>query len=129
MSHNTLHPRRLSSGITRCRFAAAATAGLLSLLSWVAAAGPPSPAPISIRPLDKVEARSVSYQHQIQPLLADRCGQCHGGASPSGGLSMTSLAALQKGGAHGPSVLPGRPDDSLLIQYVRGLKTPNRSIK
>ena len=124
MSHNTLPQHRALSGVTCRRFGVAATIGLLSLLSWVAAAGPTPPDAIPIRPLDKAEARTVSYRRQIQPLLADRCGQCHGGAVPSGGLSVTSLAMLQKGGAHGASIVAGQPDASLLIQYVRGLKTP-----
>jgi len=108
----------------KCRWAALATVALLSLLSWVAAAGPAPPDAVAIRPLDKAEARSVSFRRQIQPLLAGRCGQCHAGAVPAGGLSMTTLAVLRQGGRHGASVVPGKPDDSALVQYVRGLKTP-----
>ena len=105
-------------------FGALATTALLSLLSWVAAAGPAPPEAVAIRPLDKMEARSVSYRRQIQPLLASRCGQCHAGAAPAGGFSVVSLAALRQGGKHGAEVTAGRPDESALIQYVRGLKTP-----
>ena len=119
MSHK--NSEKLSS---RRPLAALATVALLSLLSWVAAAGPPPPGAVAIRPLDKAEARSVSYRSQIQPLLASRCGQCHSGAVPSGGLSVMSLAALLRGGEHGLDVVVGKPDESALIQYVRGLKTP-----
>lgn len=104
--------------------AGVATAGLLSLLSWVAFAGSDSAGPVAIRPLDKVEAHTVSFRNQIQPLLSSRCGACHGGTTPAAGLSVGSLAALVRGGGHGPSILPDKPDDSLLIRYVRGLQTP-----
>ena len=120
MSHNT--PNR---PFQKRPLAALATVALLSLLSWVAAAGPaPLPDAVAIRPLDRVEARSVSFRRQIQPLLASRCGQCHAGAAPAGGLSVISLAALRQGGKHGQDVTAGKPDESALIQYVRGLKTP-----
>ena len=102
----------------------AATAGLLSLLSWVAFAGTDASGPVAIRPLDPVESRTVSFRNQIQPLLSSRCGACHGGTTPAAGLSVGSLAALTRGGGHGPGIVPGRPDDSLLVRYVRGLQTP-----
>ena len=87
----------------------------------------PAPAPpdaVAVRPLDKIEARNVSYRRQIQPLLASRCGQCHGGAAPSGGFSVVTLAALLRGGVNGQDVTAGKPDESALVQYVRGVKTP-----
>lgn len=104
--------------------AGAATAVLLSLLSWVALAGTDASGPVPIRPLDQVEAKTVSFRRQILPLLASRCGACHGGTTPAAGLNVGSLAALLRGGGHGPSVVPGRPDDSPLVRYVRGLQTP-----
>lgn len=119
MLHNTASRTSL-----RHILAALATGVLLSLLSWVAVAGPAPPEAVAIRPLDKVEAKNVSYQRQIQPLLASRCGQCHAGAAPAGGLSVVSLTALRQGGKHGQDIVAGKPDESALIQYIRGLKTP-----
>ena len=119
MSYKTVN--KLSS---KRPLAALATFGLLSLLSWVAAAGPTPPDAVAVRPLDEAEAHSVSFRRQIQPLLAGRCGQCHAGATPSGGFSVISVAAILRGGAEGQDVIAGKPNDSALIQYVRGLKTP-----
>jgi len=118
MSHNS---NRI---LSKRSLAALATVGLLSLLSWVAAAGPPPPGAVAVRPLDKAEARSISYRRQIQPLLASRCGQCHAGAAPSGRFSVASVALILRGGVRGRDVAVGRPDESVLVQYVRGLKTP-----
>ena len=55
------------------------------------------------------------FESRIRPILANNCYQCHTGAS-SGGLRVDSREALLKGGASGPSVIPGSPSASLLIQ-------------
>ena len=36
-----------------------------------------------------------------------------------GGLRLDSADAVQKGGKSGPPIVPGKPDDSLLIQAIR----------
>jgi mono/diheme cytochrome c family protein len=105
-----------------------ATVGLMSLVVWAATAAPPAAPPIPIRPLDPVEAKTVSYKKQIKPLLGLRCVSCHGASSPSAGLSVLSVKALLKGGEHGPSVIAGKPDQSPLVQYVRGIKQPRMPI-
>ena len=42
--------------------------------------------------------------------------------TPSGKFSVASAASLLAGGASGPAVQPGRPDDSLLIRTITGDK-------
>jgi len=59
---------------------------------------------------------------KVRPLLVEKCGGCHGDAAKElkGELYMRSLAGLRKGGESGsPSVVPGRPDESLLLTAVR----------
>ena len=57
--------------------------------------------------------------------MATHCLQCHGGAAGGaaakieGGLSLTSRAALLRGGDDGPAIVPGKPNESLLIRSVR----------
>ena len=55
------------------------------------------------------------FESKIRPILANNCYQCHTGAN-SGGLRVDSREALLKGGKTGPSVIPGNPAESLLIQ-------------
>ena len=55
------------------------------------------------------------FESKVRPLLANHCYACHTGAQ-SGGLRLDSRDALLKGGKSGPAVLPGKPDESLLIQ-------------
>ena len=54
------------------------------------------------------------FESKVRPLLANHCYACHTGAQ-SGGLRLDSREAVLKGGKSGPAVIPGKPDESLLI--------------
>jgi hypothetical protein len=79
--------------------------GLMSMNSW---ADEPSPTFSNDR-----------FEKKIRPLLAERCWQCHAANKSKGGLRLDSSEAIAKGGDTGPSVVPGKPDESLLIEAVR----------
>src|SRR5437762_13805130 len=64
------------------------------------------------------------FRERIAPVLQANCASCHGGATPAGGLSVASLDNLLNGGKHGSAIIPGQASQSLLIQYVRGEKSP-----
>ena len=66
----------------------------------------------------------VSYSGQIKPLLEAKCLACHGGAQQLSGLDLRTAAGMQKGGLHGPAVVPGDPEKSLLYRHVAGLAQP-----
>ena len=55
------------------------------------------------------------FERRIRPLLIEHCLDCHGGADPQGGLSLEH----QPGWVERGVIMPGSPDDSLLIQAVR----------
>ena len=59
-------------------------------------------------------------QSSVQSLLTARCQVCHNDQTKSGGLSLASRARMLKGGAHGPAIVPGEPDESLLLRLVSG---------
>jgi hypothetical protein len=59
------------------------------------------------------------FEVKVRPVLLDTCFRCHGGEKTSGGLRVDSRASLLKGGDGGPVLVPGRPDDSRLIQAIR----------
>lgn len=64
---------------------------------------------------------AARYTLQIRPLLEARCFSCHNPrrrGGPKGGLDLTTIEALMKGGETGPIVIPGNPDESLLILAV-----------
>ena len=58
------------------------------------------------------------FESKVRPVLAANCYSCHTD-SRMGGLRLDSADAVQKGGKSGPPIVPGKPDDSLLIQAIR----------
>jgi mono/diheme cytochrome c family protein len=70
-------------------------------------------------------AASRLWSAHIQPLFAENCFKCHGNIETKSGLSLMSPADLLKGGDNGPAVVPGRPDKSLVYQYVQAGADPH----
>jgi hypothetical protein len=62
----------------------------------------------------------VSFQKQVQPILARRCQGCHQPATRGGKLAVTSYGLLKEGGMSGPAFVPGKPDQSPLIRLISG---------
>lgn len=62
------------------------------------------------------------FRQTVWPILSEHCIGCHNPqrAGRSGGLDQTTRATLLKGGRHGPAIVPGKPDESLLIRRVTG---------
>ncbi len=58
------------------------------------------------------------FETRVRPVLASKCYECHAQLR-RGGLRVNSLEALLAGGRSGPAIIPGDPDNSLLIQVVR----------
>ncbi|MBV8879914.1 MAG: DUF1549 domain-containing protein, partial [Planctomycetaceae bacterium] len=61
------------------------------------------------------------FEKKIRPVLIDRCYSCHSAEAKKlkGELYVDSRDGLLKGGETGPSIVPGDPDKSLLIQALR----------
>jgi hypothetical protein len=66
-----------------------------------------------------VPVGDVSFAQDILPLLEEDCATCHGQIA-MGNLDVTSYEALAKGGANGPSIVPGSPDESSLVTVIQG---------
>src|SRR5579859_2977969 len=63
-------------------------------------------------------AQASFFETKIRPILANNCYGCHGPTAQLSGLRLDSIAAILKGGASGPAVVPGNPEKSPLIQAV-----------
>ncbi len=61
----------------------------------------------------------ISYYKQIRPIFQQHCQGCHQPAKPQGGYVMTTYQALLKGGDHDePGVVPGKLEESRIIQEI-----------
>ena len=70
-------------------------------------------------------AQPVDFQRDIQPILAKNCLSCHGDKA-RGGLRLDLAKQLLAGGESGPSVLPGKPDSSLLLKKISSTDLADR---
>jgi mono/diheme cytochrome c family protein len=62
------------------------------------------------------------FEQKVRPVLIAHCHECHSVEAKKlkGGLLLDSRAGWQRGGDSGlPAVVPGNPDESLLIRAVR----------
>ena len=62
------------------------------------------------------------FEKEVRPILVERCLSCHDDTK-KGGLKLTSLANVQKGGDTGPAAVAGKPDDSAMILAIRHTDT------
>jgi hypothetical protein len=60
------------------------------------------------------------FRERIEPVLSRDCQGCHGSVQALSKLAVSSRAALLQGGARGPALLPGQPDQSLLLHVLEG---------
>ncbi|MDG1896679.1 MAG: PSD1 and planctomycete cytochrome C domain-containing protein [Fuerstiella sp.] len=61
------------------------------------------------------------FSQKIEPVLRSHCFGCHSHAAGKmeGGLTLDSKSGWIAGGDHGPAVVLGKPEESLLIKAVR----------
>ncbi|MFO0820145.1 MAG: PSD1 and planctomycete cytochrome C domain-containing protein [Pirellulales bacterium] len=68
------------------------------------------------------------FEKRIRPALVQHCYECHSQekGEPKGGLLVDSRAGLLEGGESGAAIVPGNPEDSLLLEALRhdGLEMP-----
>ncbi|MEZ0324692.1 MAG: c-type cytochrome domain-containing protein [Fimbriimonas sp.] len=57
----------------------------------------------------------------VQPVMKERCLQCHNGPTGKNGVDFSSYESVMKGGKKGPIIKSGDPENSLLVQVIRGV--------
>ncbi len=58
------------------------------------------------------------FRRVVRPLLESSCLRCHNPQEKKGGLDLSSRAAALRGGETGEAIVPGKPDESLLVRLV-----------
>lgn len=87
----------------------------------------PASAKATARAAAEVPAKVEFFEKKIRPILVGNCYICHSAETNSkGGLRVDDINGLLNGGVSGAAIVPGDPEDSLLIQAVRyeGLEMP-----
>src|SRR4051812_19006063 len=65
------------------------------------------------------KSKAVSYHAAILPILQANCQGCHQPAKASGKLDLTIFKNMLAGGeSDSPAVVPGKPDDSYLLEQI-----------
>ncbi len=73
-----------------------------------ASAADPIPGPEEVR----------FFETKVRPVLVEHCFKCHGPAKQKSGLRLDSRAASLAGGELGAAVVPGKPEESLLVSAL-----------
>jgi hypothetical protein len=59
-----------------------------------------------------------NFEDHILPLLREHCANCHRPGKTRGGLDVTTMEMLEKGGSAGPSVVSGLAENSPLFRAI-----------
>lgn len=79
---------------------------------------------------EPTDTQLAFVRNKVLPLLESRCFECHKhGEEQQGSLLLSSRQSMLRGGDSGPAIVPGKPNDSLIVQAVRyeGFEMPPRT--
>src|SRR5205807_5542193 len=65
-------------------------------------------------------AEEVSYQKDVKPIFTARCIACHGAVRQKAGLRLDASPLIRKGSKNGLILVPGKSNESLLLDAVLG---------
>lgn len=72
---------------------------------------------VEIKPIPDIQ-EAMLYTDVVQPLFQSRCYNCHDARKQKGKLRLDEQERILKGGESGNTVVPGRPDESELIERL-----------
>ena len=62
---------------------------------------------------------NISFSQDVLPIFRSAgCTLCHGEHGDYAGLNVETVPWLLQGGIHGPAIVPGNSDSSLIIQKI-----------
>ena len=77
---------------------------------------PQAPVPAAAPPVREREVMAA--------ILGAKCLPCHGRRRQEAALDLRTREGLLKGGKSGPAVVPGKPEESLLVRRIRAQEMP-----
>jgi len=87
---------------------------LIAFLAVAAAA-----APSVFAQDDPQRAAEKFFESEVRPILVNRCIDCHGPKKKKGSLRADNITFLKTGGDSGPALVPGDPENSIMIDAIR----------
>jgi len=78
----------------------------------------------TLRDGEKEPPRLASEKEVFSSILGAKCFVCHGRRTQQAGLDLRTRESLLKGGKSGPAVVPGKPDESLIIKRIAAQEMP-----
>lgn len=75
-----------------------------------------------VMPTGSIRGDEELFRAQVAPIFERHCVSCHEGAKPKGGLSLVNGQKAMQGGESGASIVAGKPEESLLLEYISGEK-------
>ncbi len=73
---------------------------------------------------DTIQPVQLLTENDVLPIFQMRCVVCHGKRKQEGGLDLRSQASRMKGGKSGPAIIPGKPEESLLLKRIASGQMP-----
>ena len=70
----------------------------------------------SLLSASSVSAAEIDFEKQVAPILAANCLKCHNSTKARAGLNLSSREKALKGSDAGEVLVPGKPEESLLVQ-------------
>ncbi|MBX7208890.1 MAG: hypothetical protein K1X78_11290 [Verrucomicrobiaceae bacterium] len=67
-------------------------------------------------------AADLDFYKDVYPFLKANCVSCHNKTTTKAGLNMETPELMIKGGENGPSIIPGKSADSLVVKASKHLK-------
>src|SRR5438876_6362983 len=65
-----------------------------------------------------VQKGPVSFIHDVAPILKENCFACHNAKQRKGKFDMTTYESFRKGGSGDDPIVPGKPDESSLLDRL-----------
>ena len=88
----------------------------LFALSFAVTAATLAPLTASAQP--SATEQETFFEQKVRPLLVRRCTECHGDKKQEGEVRLDSGVAVLRPSSSGSPVVPGKPDESRLLQVV-----------
>ncbi len=73
---------------------------------------------------EAARAEPLDFDRDVAPILIDHCLACHYPSKKNGGLDFTSAKTLLTGGDQGPTLVAGKPNESLLLARITAKEMP-----